>query len=163
MSKVAAGLEEAERVVSAWRGEGLRLVLTNGVFDMLHVGHVRYLQGARSLADRLVAAVNDDESARSLKGPGRPVVPAIERAELLSALSCVDLVLIFTGNDVRPILRRLRPEVHAKGTDYTPASVPERDEVLAYGGLVCVAGDPKDHSTTDLLRRLQSAQVKTWP
>ena len=137
------------------RAAGKRVALANGVFDLLHVGHLRYLQGAKALADVLVVAVNDDASARRLKGPGRPVVPARERAELLAGLAVVDFVLLFDADDVRPILRALRPDVHAKGTDYTPDSVPERDEVLACGGRVEVTGDPKDHSTSDLLQRLR--------
>jgi rfaE bifunctional protein nucleotidyltransferase chain/domain len=118
------------------------------------VGHVRYLQGARALASRLVVAVNSDASTRACKGPGRPVVPEGERAELLEALACTDLVVLFDEPDVRAVIRALRPDVQVKGTDYTPEGIPERDEVLAYGGRVAVAGDPKDHSTTGLLERL---------
>ncbi len=147
-------LEDARRTVEAWRAQGLKVALANGVFDLLHVGHVRYLEAAKQLADRLVVAVNSDASTRAYKGPGRPVIPEGERAELLRALRCTDLVLIFEEPDVRVVIRALKPDVHVKGTDYTPESIPERAEVEAYGGRVAVAGDPKDHSTTALLARL---------
>lgn len=153
MSK-RVSLDAAARCVAEWRARGQAVVLANGVFDLLHVGHVRYLEGARALGDRLVVAVNSDASTRAYKGPGRPVVPEGERAELLAALACTDLVLVFDEPDVRGIIRALRPDVHAKGTDYTPQSIPERAEVEAYGGRVAVTGDPKDHSTTALLSRL---------
>ncbi len=153
MSK-RVSLAAAARCVAEWRARGQAVVLANGVFDLLHVGHVRYLEGARALGDRLVVAVNSDASTRAYKGPGRPVVPEGERAELLAALACTDLVLVFDEPDVRGIIRALRPDVHAKGTDYTPQSIPERAEVEAYGGRVAVTGDPKDHSTTALLSRL---------
>lgn len=157
MSKLCA-LSEAVHQVEAWRAVGLRVVLANGVFDLLHVGHVRYLEGAKALGDRLVVAVNSDASTRAYKGPGRPVVPEGERAELLAALACTDLVLIFGESDVRAVIRALKPAVHAKGTDYTPESIPERAEVEALGGTVAVVGDPKDHSTTATLAAL--AQLK---
>ena len=137
------------------RAQGRIVALANGVFDLLHVGHVRYLQGARRMADRLVVAVNSDASTRAYKGPGRPIIPEAERVELVAALECVDDVLIFDDPDVRGVLRALKPEVHVKGTDYTEQSVPERDEVLSYGGRVAIAGDPKDHSSTALLARLK--------
>ncbi len=149
-------LEEAQRLVESWRSQGLKVALANGVFDLLHVGHVRYLEAARLLADRLVVAVNSDASTRAYKGPGRPVIPEGERAELLRALRCTDLVLVFEEPDVRAVIRALKPDVHVKGTDYTPESIPERAEVEAYGGRVAVAGDPKDHSTTALLAKLPS-------
>jgi D-glycero-beta-D-manno-heptose 1-phosphate adenylyltransferase len=141
-----------------WRAEGRTVALANGVFDLLHVGHVRYLQGARALADVLVVAVNSDASTRAYKGPGRPRIPEAERAELVAALACTDRVLVFDEPNVRAIIRALRPDVHVKGTDYTPDTIPEADEVRAYGGRVAVAGDPKDHSTTELLQRLQAEQ-----
>jgi len=147
-------LAEVAAEVQRLRAAGKRIALANGVFDLLHVGHVRYLQGARALADALVVAVNTDRSTRSYKGPDRPIVPEAERAELVAALACTDLVLLFDEPDVRAVIRVLRPEVHVKGTDYTPETVPERDEVEAYGGKVAVAGDPKEHSTTELQRRL---------
>lgn len=127
--------------------------MTNGCFDLLHVGHVRYLRAAKQLGGRLIVAVNSDASTRALKGEGRPRVPGEERAELLAALSDVDAVTIFDASDVTELVRLLRPDVHAKGTDYTAESVPEREVVIACGGRVAIVGDPKDHSTTDLLRR----------
>lgn len=156
LSKVRS-LQAVSEAVEAHRREGRTVALANGVFDLLHVGHVRYLQGARELADVLVVAVNADSSTRALKGPDRPLIPEAERAELVAALSCTDLVTVFDTPDVRPILRVLRPDVHVKGTDYTEDTIPERDEVLAYGGRVAVAGDPKDHSTTELAGRIQKA------
>ncbi|BDG08155.1 adenylyltransferase/cytidyltransferase family protein [Anaeromyxobacter paludicola] len=133
---------------------GRRVALANGIFDLFHVGHLRYLEGARALADLLVVAVNSDASARANKGPGRPVVPEDERAEIVAALGCVDHVVVFDAKDVVPVIRALRPDVQVKGTDYTPETIPEAAEVRAYGGTVAVAGDPKDHSTTALLARL---------
>jgi len=134
---------------------GRTIALANGVFDLFHVGHLRYLEGAKRLADLLVVAVNSDASARRLgKGPGRPVVPAAERAEIVAALACVDRVVLFDSPDVVPVIRALRPDVQVKGTDYTPDTIPERDEVTRYGGRVAVAGDPKDHSTTALVKAL---------
>ncbi|MBX7101691.1 MAG: adenylyltransferase/cytidyltransferase family protein [Myxococcaceae bacterium] len=136
-----------------WKAAGQTVALANGVFDLLHVGHLRYLQGARALADVLLVAVNSDASTRALKGPGRPVIPAAERLELLAGLACTTFVFPFEGADVRAVLRALRPELHVKGTDYTPDTIPERDELAAWGGRAVVAGDPKDHSTTELLGR----------
>lgn len=147
-------LAEVAAEVERLRAAGKTVALANGVFDLLHVGHVRYLQGARALADALVVAVNSDRSTRAYKGPDRPIIPESERAELVAALACTDLVVLFDEPDVRRIIRALRPDVHVKGTDYTPETVPERDEVEAYGGRVAVAGDPKDHSTTELAQRL---------
>ena len=133
------------------------LVLTNGAFDPLHVGHKRYLEAASYLADVLIVAVNSDRSTRALKGPGRPVMPEHERAELLCALACVDHVLVFHEATVLPIIAALKPDVHAKGTDYTPATVPERRAVKAYGGRTVICGDPKDHASSDLIQRLKSS------
>lgn len=147
-------LEQVKRRVEQARAGGKRVALANGVFDLLHVGHVRYLQGAKALADLLVVAVNSDASARALKGEGRPVVPEDERVELLCALRCVDLVVVFEEPDVRALIRALRPDVQVKGADYTPETIPERDEVLEYGGRVAVAGDAKDHSTSELVKKL---------
>jgi rfaE bifunctional protein nucleotidyltransferase chain/domain len=141
--------EERER----WRVEGRMVALANGIFDLLHVGHVRYLQGARELADVLVVAVNSDTSTRAYKGPGRPYIPESERAELIAALACTDRVILFDEPNVRGIIRALKPDVHVKGTDYTPDSIPEADEVRAYGGRTAVAGDPKNHSTTEIALR----------
>ena len=138
------------------RREGRTLALANGHFDLLHVGHLRYLQAAKAQADVLVVAVNDDESVARLKGPGRPLVPAAERAELLAALAPVDLVVIFSGDSPAPLLAALRPDVHCKGTDYgTPERVPEFETVRAYGGRTVLVGDPKDHATSDLIRKVR--------
>ena len=133
------------------------LVLANGIFDLVHVGHVRYLEGARRAGRRLVVALNSDGSARRLKGEGRPLVPLAERMELVAALECVDWVLSFEEDSVESLLRALRPQAHAKGTDYTPESVPERDTVRSYGGRVAIVGDPKDHSTRDVISRIKSS------
>ncbi len=138
--------------VEQWRRGGEDIVLANGNFDLLHVGHVRYLRGAKALGGKLVVAVNSDESVRALKGEGRPVMPAEERAEIVSALADVDAVVIFSELDVRALIREIRPEIQAKGTDYTPETVPERDAVAEYGGRVAIVGDPKDHSTSDIIR-----------
>lgn len=147
--------EEALVAAEALRRAGKTIALANGAFDLLHVGHLRYLQGARALAGALFVAVNSDASVKHLKGPNRPVVPADERAELVGALACVDRVFIFDAPDVRGIIRALKPDIHVKGTDYTVEDIPERDEVLAYGGRVAIAGDPKNHSTTEAVRRLR--------
>ena len=145
--------EELRRRVDEWRSAGKRIVLANGCFDVLHVGHVRYLGAAKALGDKLIVAVNADGSVRELKGEGRPAMPEDERAELLAALEAVDAVLVFPELDVRAVIREVRPDVHAKGTDYTADSVPERDEVVACGGRVAIVGDPKDHSASEFLRR----------
>lgn len=156
LSKIAPRDQIAERVRDA-QARGQVVAMANGVFDLIHVGHVRYLQAARQMADLLVVAVNSDASTRAYKGPDRPMIPEAERAEMVAALACVDFVLIFDELDVRPTLRALRPDIHVKGTDYTEASIPERDEVLAYGGRVAIAGDPKDHSSTETIARLRGA------
>ncbi len=141
--------------VARERAAGRRIALANGCFDVLHVGHVRYLEGARREADCLVVAVNDDGSVRALKGPGRPILSAADRAELVAALRAVDYVVTFPETTVARLLERLRPDVHCKGTDYTADTVPERETVRAYGGRVAIVGDPKDHSTRDLLSRVR--------
>ena len=146
-------LEQLQERVRQWRTTGEKIILTNGCFDVLHVGHIRYLQGAKALGGKVVVAVNSDASVRELKGNGRPRIPQSERAEILAALEPVDAVLIFDSLDVRELIRLLRPDVHAKGTDYTEETVPERDVVIACGGRVAIVGDPKDHSTTEFLRR----------
>ncbi len=145
---------ELAEVVARWREAGEAVTLANGCFDLLHVGHVRYLQSARALGSKLVVAINSDQSVRRLKGPGRPAMPECERAEIIAALACVDAAVIFDEPDVRALIREIRPNIQVKGTDYTPDTVPERDEVLACGGRVEIVGDPKDHSTTDLLGRI---------
>ncbi len=150
------GLAEVVEQRERWRAEGKTVALANGVFDLIHVGHVRYLEGAKELADYLVVAVNSDASTRAYKGPGRPHIPERERAEMVAALACTDQVLVFDEPNVRNIIRALKPDVHVKGTDYTPDTIPEADEVRAYGGRVAVAGDPKNHSTTELAQRLQA-------
>ncbi len=144
--------DQLRRRVEKWRRTGDRITLANGNFDLLHVGHVRYLKGAKALGGRLVVAVNSDDSVRQLKGEGRPIMPAEERAEIVAALADVDAVVIFPELDVRSIIREIRPDVQAKGTDYTADSVPERDAVAEYGGSVQIVGDPKDHSTSDIIR-----------
>ena len=146
----------AERVAELRRA-GRRIAFANGHFDMLHVGHLRYLQGARAEGDVLVVGINDDDSVRRLKGPGRPIMPAAERAELVAALDPVDLVVIFTGDSPGDLLAELRPQVHCKGPDYgSPEDVPEYEIVRAYGGSTALVGDPKDHSTTDLIARVRN-------
>jgi rfaE bifunctional protein nucleotidyltransferase chain/domain len=140
-------------LVQQWRDQGSKVVLTNGCFDLLHVGHVRYLRAAKELGGKLLVAVNSDASVRCLKGNGRPRVPDHERAEILAALTDVDAVIVFDSPDVRDLIRLIRPDIHAKGTDYTAESVPERDVVMEYGGQVAIVGDPKDHSTTEMLKR----------
>ena len=151
---VTVTLDDLARLIAADRAEGRSVALANGVFDLLHVGHIRYLEGAKAEADRLVVAVNDDASVRMLKGEGRPVMNQADRAELVAALRCVDYVVIFPGRTVAEVLLRLKPDVHCKGTDYTVESVPERPIVQSYGGRTAIVGDPKDHSTRDLLSRL---------
>lgn len=151
-------LERGELVerVRQGRRSGLTFAFANGAFDLLHVGHIRYLEGARQEADRLIVAVNDDDSVRSVKGPDRPVMPAADRAEVVAALRAVDYVVVFPEPTVAPLLELLKPDVHCKGTDYTVDTVPERETVRAYGGRVAIVGDPKSHSTSALLRRLGS-------
>jgi rfaE bifunctional protein nucleotidyltransferase chain/domain len=138
--------------VEAWRADGDRIILANGCFDLLHVGHVRYLHAAKELGGRLVVALNSDDSVRSLKGEGRPLMPAAERAEILAALADVDAVVVFPERDVRAIIREIHPDVQAKGTDYTADNVPEADVVREYGGRVAIVGDPKDHSASEIIR-----------
>jgi rfaE bifunctional protein nucleotidyltransferase chain/domain len=155
--KVVSRQQLVERV-RAQQTAGRSIALANGCFDILHVGHVRYLESASREADVLVVALNDDASVRRLKGDGRPILSAADRAELVAALRCVDYVVIFPESTVGPLLTELRPDVHCKGTDYTVESVPERDIVLGYGGRTAIVGDPKDHSTRELLARLNRAR-----
>ena len=142
--------------VEAARAAGKTVALANGCFDVLHVGHVRYLQGARAEAGVLVVGVNGDESVRRLKGPGRPVLPADDRALLVAALEVVDHVVVFPEDDVRNLLLALKPDVHCKGTDYTPETVPERDVVRSYGGRIAIVGDAKRHDTRTLIEKVRS-------
>ena len=150
-SKILSRSELRQRV-EAWRRAGECITLANGNFDLLHVGHVRYLHAAKALGGKLVVAINSDDSVRTLKGEGRPVMPEQERAEIVAALADVDAVVLFPELDVRAIIREIRPDVQAKGTDYTADSVPERDTVAECGGRVEIVGDPKDHSTSEILR-----------
>jgi rfaE bifunctional protein nucleotidyltransferase chain/domain len=147
--------------VAEWRRAGARITLANGCFDLLHVGHIRYLHAARELGGKLVVAVNADASVRALKGEGRPLMPAEERAEILAALADVDAVVIFAENDARALIREIRPDFHAKGTDYTAENVPERDEVAACGGRVAIVGDPKNHSASEIIRSRLRPQRNT--
>lgn len=149
-------LDAVAREAAELRDAGRSVVLANGIFDLIHVGHVRYLQGARGEGDFLVVAVNGDASAARLKGPGRPFQPAGERAEIVAALECVDRVVVFEEDDVVRVLRAVRPAVHAKGTDYTPDTVPEREVTAELGGRTAIVGDPKDHSSTELLRAVRA-------
>ena len=148
-------LEEVSERVSAARRAGLKVALANGCFDVLHVGHIRYLEGARAEADLLVVGVNGDASVRRLKGEGRPLMPAPDRALVVAALRAVDHVIVFEEDDVSRLLLTLRPDVHCKGTDYTPETVPERDVVRSYGGRVAIVGDPKAHDTRALIARIR--------
>jgi rfaE bifunctional protein nucleotidyltransferase chain/domain len=148
-------LEAATIAVASARAAGRTVAFANGCFDVLHVGHVRYLAGARAEADVLVVGINGDESVRRLKGAGRPAMPQDDRALVVAALRAVDHVVVFHEDDVTNLLLRLRPDVHCKGTDYTPETVPERDVVRSYGGRVAIVGDPKDHDTRVLLERLR--------
>jgi D-glycero-beta-D-manno-heptose 1-phosphate adenylyltransferase len=142
--------------VAARRAAGQVIAFANGAFDLFHVGHLRYLEDARRQGDCLVVAVNDDASVRALKGPDRPIIPAVDRAELVAALRCVDAVVVFAEATVTPLLELLRPDVHCKGTDYTVDTVPERETVRAYGGRTAIVGDPKDHSTRDLVSSIRA-------
>ena len=144
-------VEEAQTLVSQLKAAGKTVVLANGCFDLLHVGHIRYLNAAKRFGDVLVVGVNSDDSVRRLKGPGRPLMNGEERAEIVSTLAPVDYVVIFTGDTADRLVEQLKPDIHAKGTDYTPDSVPERATVSSLGGTVVIAGDPKAHSTRDLI------------
>ena len=150
---------ELDTLVAEERRAGGTIAFANGVFDILHVGHVRYLAAAAAEADRLIVAVNDDESVRGLKGEGRPVMPGLARAEVVAAVRGVDFVVLFSEPSVDRLLVRFKPDVHCKGTDYTVDTVPERETVRAYGGRIAIVGDPKDHSTRDLLARLEKSET----
>jgi rfaE bifunctional protein nucleotidyltransferase chain/domain len=156
LSKKLLSLEALEPVVAALKTSGKTVVFANGCFDLLHVGHIRYLQGARQLGDALVVGLNSDESVRRLKGPQRPLMPEDERAEILAAIACVDYVVIFQESTVERLLSVLKPDIQCKGTDYTEETVPEREVVRSFGGRVAIVGDPKDHSTRDLIRDILS-------
>jgi len=150
-------LELADRV-TAVRTKGQRIVFANGCFDVLHVGHVRYLEAARELGDLLIVGVNSDEQARRLKGADRPLMPQDQRAEIISSIEAVDLVTIFSEPTVTELLLAIKPDIHAKGTDYTEESVPERDVVRSYGGRVAIVGDPKDHSSSEMIETVSGKQ-----
>jgi rfaE bifunctional protein nucleotidyltransferase chain/domain len=149
-------LDELKTIVSQIQAEGRKVVFANGCFDLLHAGHIRYLQSARNLGDLLILGINSDASVAALKGSGRPLQPEAERAEILASLDCVDYVLLFDAPTVDNILEELKPDIHAKGTDYIEESVPERETVRAYGGRVAIVGDPKNHSTKDLIHTILS-------
>ena len=150
-------LPELRRQIAELKARGKKIAFANGHFDLLHVGHLRYLRAARAEGDLLVIAINDDTSVTRLKGPGRPLMPAAERAELLAALEPVDFVVVFEGDSPAPLLADLRPDVHCKGTDYgAPERVPEYEAVRAYGGRTALVGDPKDHATSDLIARIKA-------
>jgi rfaE bifunctional protein nucleotidyltransferase chain/domain len=151
--------DQLKRRVEKWRKSGEKVTLANGCFDVLHVGHVRYMQAAKKLGGKLIVAVNSDESVRVLKGEGRPHMPENERAEILAALADVDAVVIFPEPDVRPLIREIHPDIQAKGTDYTAESVPERDVVAEFGGRVEIVGDRKDHSATEVLRKMEQKRL----
>lgn len=150
-----AKLTHLDAISARYRQRERTVVLTNGVFDLFHVGHLRYLEAAAEHGDVLVVAVNSDRSTRAYKGPDRPVIPEAERAEIVASLACVDHVIVFDEPNVERVLATLKPDVHAKGTDYTAETVPERAVVEAYGGRVAICGDPKDHSSTEILARLR--------
>ena len=162
MGEIVTRDELVRRAANA-RAGGRSIAFANGCFDLLHVGHVRYLEAAAQEADVLVVAINDDRSVCALKGPGRPILSERDRAELVAALRCVDYVVIFPEPTVGPLLEALRPDVHCKGTDYTVESVPERQIVKAYGGRTAIVGDPKDHSTRDLLARIARPEQEASP
>jgi rfaE bifunctional protein nucleotidyltransferase chain/domain len=147
-------LQELKKLAQEYRSSGSKIVFANGCFDLIHAGHIRYLESAKALGNILIVGLNGDVSVAALKGAGRPLQPEAERAEILASMACVDYVLLFDAPTVDGILKELKPDVHAKGTDYTEKSVPERETVLAYGGQVAIAGDPKDHSTRDLIQKI---------
>ena len=160
MGKIVRDIDELKDIIEKEKKAGRKVVFGNGCFDILHVGHVRYLRGASELGDILIVAVNDDSSVTGLGKRKEVVTPAAERAEIVSAIDCVDYVVIFSDPTVEGLLSALKPDIHAKGTDYTEDSVPERDMVLSYGGKVAIVGDPKDHSTRDIIRTIKSLKEK---
>lgn len=159
LARIVLDRTELVRIVDKARSEGGRIVLANGCFDVLHVGHIRYLTAARSLGDLLLVAINSDRQVRELKGAGRPIMSAEERTELVASLQPVDLVTVFDEPTVASLLLKLKPDVHAKGTDYTEHTVPERDVVRSYGGRVAIVGDPKNHSTSEMILRLANSDA----
>ncbi len=155
MGKIIDNLEKLKTIIEREKDRGKKIVFGNGCFDLLHVGHVRYLRGAKALGDILIVAVNDDDSVTGLGKRKKVVTPATERAEIIAALDSVDYVILFHESTVENLLRALKPHVHAKGTDYTEDNVPEKDIVRSYGGRVAIVGDPKDHSTRDLIKTIK--------
>ena len=153
-------LEELKTIVAREKSAGRKVVFANGVFDILHVGHIRYLKGAKELGDILVVAVNSDSSVKAYKGEDRPHTPERERLEILSSLDMIDYMVLFSEPDVKRLLLELRPDIQAKGTDYTEDSVPERDVVASYGGRVAIVGDPKDHSSTEMIGKVRAGNDK---
>ncbi|OGL39889.1 MAG: ADP-heptose synthase [Candidatus Schekmanbacteria bacterium RBG_16_38_11] len=149
-------LRQLEVLVNSFKGKGKTIILANGCFDIIHVGHIRYLTGAKALGDILIVAINSDESTKALKGSGRPVTNEEERVEIISALECVDYITLFPERNVENILLTLKPHIHAKGSDYTLDTVPERETVKSYGGKVAITGDPKDHSSKDIIRKISN-------
>ncbi len=149
-------INELKAILIGAKELGKKIVFANGVFDILHVGHIRYLKEARSLGDMLIVAVNSDTSTNVIKGAGRPYTPESERIEILSELNCIDYLILFDDKEVRRLLRELKPDIQVKGTDYTAETVPERDTVLAYGGQVMIAGDEKRHSSTEIIDKLST-------
>lgn len=156
MGQVINNLEKLKDILEDEKRKGRKIVFGNGCFDLVHVGHIRYLKGAKELGDVLVVAVNDDSSVTGLGKRKHVVTPALERAEIVSAIGCVDYVIIFSEPTVENLLLKLKPDIHAKGTDYTEDNVPERDVVISYGGKVAIVGDPKDHSTRDLIKTIKN-------
>ncbi|MEE8462507.1 MAG: adenylyltransferase/cytidyltransferase family protein [Acidobacteriota bacterium] len=156
-------LQEITTLVARQQETGKTVVFANGCFDLLHVGHIRYLEAARALGDLLVLGLNGDKSVRQLKGPGRPLMSQDERAEILAALECVDYLVVFDDPTAKEVLETLKPNIHAKGTDYTRESVPERDTVLSYGGSIAIVGDSKDHSTKDFIRQIAERKPSSEP
>jgi rfaE bifunctional protein nucleotidyltransferase chain/domain len=160
MGKIVSSLDELKAIIEKEKAAGKRVVFGNGCFDIVHVGHVRYLKGAKKLGDVLVVAVNDDASVTGLGKRMEGVTPAAERAEIISAIDCVDYVILFRDSTVENLLATLKPHIHAKGTDYTEENVPERDIVMSYGGKVAIVGDPKDHSTRDIIKTIKNLREK---
>ncbi len=161
MSQFSAPILERTRLiarVAVERHKGATIVLANGCFDLIHAGHIRYLEGAKAIGDVLIVGINSDEQVSLLKGNGRPFMPENERAEIISALRCVDFVTIFPEPTVEELLLAIKPDFHAKGTDYTEGTVPERETVLSYGGRVAIVGDPKDHSSTDMIQSVKNSR-----
>ncbi len=156
MGKIIDNLAELKEIIEKQKADGKKVVFGNGCFDLLHVGHIRYLKGAGELGDILVVAVNDDNSVTGLGKRKQVVTPASERAEIISAIECVDYVIIFSDPTVEKLLLTLKPDIHAKGTDYTEENVPERNTVMSYGGTVAIVGDPKDHSTRDIIKTIKN-------